>query len=222
MTMSKIVDINTLKILTQRINDLIKKESDKVVEIEANLLEEINELNLSTIKIGEDLNDIEYDVGTTLTDKINQLEDEIKSLDLDEYATKSELFSKDYNDLTNKPNIPTVPTNISAFNNDSGYITNIPSEYITESELTQTLQPYNQELGEIYTWVETDYAKKTELFSGDYNDLSNKPTIPSIEGLASEQYVDNKLAGLQLVMITQAEYDALETKDPNTLYIITE
>ena len=28
-----------------------------------------------------------------------------------------------YNDLSNKPTIPTVPTNVSAFNNDSGYLT---------------------------------------------------------------------------------------------------
>lgn len=30
--------------------------------------------------------------------------------------------------------------------------------------------------------------------TGSYNDLSNKPTIPSIAGLATEQYVDNGLA----------------------------
>lgn len=29
----------------------------------------------------------------------------------------------DYNDLTNKPTIPTVPTNVSAFTNDAGYLT---------------------------------------------------------------------------------------------------
>jgi hypothetical protein len=28
-------------------------------------------------------------------------------------------------------------------------------------------------------------------FSGNYNDLTNKPNIPSIEGLATEQYVQN-------------------------------
>lgn len=33
------------------------------------------------------------------------------------------LFSGDYNDLTNKPTIPTVPTNVSAFTNDAGYLT---------------------------------------------------------------------------------------------------
>ena len=32
-------------------------------------------------------------------------------------------FSGSYNDLTDKPTIPTVPTNISAFTNDSGYLT---------------------------------------------------------------------------------------------------
>lgn len=32
-------------------------------------------------------------------------------------------FSGDYNDLTNTPEIPTVPANVSAFTNDAGYIT---------------------------------------------------------------------------------------------------
>lgn len=31
--------------------------------------------------------------------------------------------------------IPTVPTNVSAFSNDAGYLTQVPSEYITETEL---------------------------------------------------------------------------------------
>ncbi len=34
-------------------------------------------------------------------------------------------FSGDYNDLTNKPTIPTIPTNISSFNNDVGYVTSV-------------------------------------------------------------------------------------------------
>ena len=39
---------------------------------------------------------------------------------------------------------------------------------------------------------------------------------------ATKKYVDDKFAGLQIAQITQAEYDALETKDPNTLYLIVE
>ena len=38
--------------------------------------------------------------------------------------------------------------------------------------------------------------------------------------LVTKKYVDDKFAGLQIAQITQAEYDALETKDPNTLYLI--
>ena len=41
-----------------------------------------------------------------------------------------------------------------------------------------------------------EYAKKSELFSKDYNDLTNKPTIPSVEGLASTNYVDEKVAAI--------------------------
>ena len=42
----------------------------------------------------------------------------VESSDLAEVATTG-----DYDDLTNKPTIPTVPTNVSAFTNDSGYQT---------------------------------------------------------------------------------------------------
>lgn len=38
----------------------------------------------------------------------------------------------------------------------------------------------------------------TALFSGNYNDLTNKPTIPSISGLATETYVDNAVANIIL------------------------
>lgn len=38
---------------------------------------------------------------------------------------------------------------------------------------------------------------------------------------ATKGYVDTKLGSLTLVSLTQSAYDALTTKDPNTLYIIT-
>lgn len=34
----------------------------------------------------------------------------------------------------------------------------------------------------------------TPLFSGDYDDLTNKPTIPSIEGLATETFVNDAIS----------------------------
>lgn len=41
---------------------------------------------------------------------------------------KPTLFSGSYTDLTNKPVIPTVPTQVSAFNNDAGYLEDAPSD----------------------------------------------------------------------------------------------
>jgi hypothetical protein len=38
----------------------------------------------------------------------------------------------------------------------------------------------------------------TTLFSGNYNDLTNKPTIPSIDGLATINYVDNAVSNIIL------------------------
>ena len=82
------------------------------------------------------------------------------------------LTPADIGALPDDTEIPVVPTNVSAFDNDAGYLTQ------------------HQSL--------TDYPKKTELAnvatSGDYTDLINTPTIPSTDGLATETYVQNKIA----------------------------
>ena len=48
--------------------------------------------------------------------------------DYNNLTNKPVLFSGSYNDLTNKPTIPTVPTKVSAFTNDSGYVTEAPKD----------------------------------------------------------------------------------------------
>ena len=42
-----------------------------------------------------------------------------------------------------------------------------------------------------------EWTNKSD-FSGDYNDLTNKPEIPSIEGLATEEFVDARIEQAQL------------------------
>ena len=155
-------------------------------------------------------------------------------------ADKSELFSGSYNDLTNKPEIPSIQglaseSYVSTLIQD--YTDGKKQRYLTQEEYNE-LSEEEQNLDNIVyniTDIEDQYAlkeevtqelstkaDKSELFSGSYNDLTNKPEIPSVEGLASETYVNNKLANLQLLQITQEDYDALATRDPNTLYIIVE
>lgn len=62
----------------------------------------------------------------------------VSSSEKNAWNNKSD-FSGSYDDLTNKPTIPTVPTNLGAFTNDVGYLTSIPSEYITENELNSAI-----------------------------------------------------------------------------------
>jgi hypothetical protein len=45
----------------------------------------------------------------------------------------------------------------------------------------------------------------TTLFSGNYNDLTNKPTIPSIDGLATTSYVDNAVANKEFILNSTTE-----------------
>ncbi len=40
----------------------------------------------------------------------------------------------------------------------------------------------------------------TVLFSGDYEDLRNKPELPSIEGLATEEYVNSKIGDIDTIL----------------------
>lgn len=59
----------------------------------------------------------------------------------DEYIWVNETYEKigtteiDLSNYATKDELPTIPTDISSFNNDAGYITEVPSEYITETEL---------------------------------------------------------------------------------------
>ena len=106
---------------------------------------------------------------------------------------KPTLFSGNYNDLTNKPTL---------FSGDYNDLINKP-------------------------------VISGNSFSGNYNDLTNKPTIPTVPTKLSQFTNDltitatkvvNKRTGLAFEewIGTQAQYDAIATKDPNTRYWITE
>ena len=91
-------------------------------------------------------------------------------------------FSGDYNDLTNKPVIPSIQ--------------GLASESYVNQQISKIQHPTYDDSA-IKNQL-ANKAEKSELFSGNYNDLSNKPTIPSIEGLATENFVTNKIAEAQL------------------------
>lgn len=51
---------------------------------------------------------------------------------------------------------------------------------------------------------------------------SEKYVDDSLEGYATEDYVNSKIGNLSIKSLTQDEYDALTTKEENVLYLITE
>lgn len=63
--------------------------------------------------------------------------------------------------ILNKPVIPTIPANISAFNNDAGYLTQVPMVTWSEISGRPSFAPIST--------------------SGSWNDLLNKPTIPAAQ-----------------------------------------
>ena len=56
-----------------------------------------------------------------------------------------------------------------------------------------------------FTQVDKNKLDALDNFSKDYTELINKPTIPSIVGLASETYVDNKVSSLPSQDLTPYE-----------------
>lgn len=145
-------------------------------------------------------------------------------------------FSGSYNDLTNKPTIPTVDVTKSYVDGEvskkadrahshSEYATpSYVQEKIAEASLSggdvdlsayATKAELNTKADKSHTHNELhSHSNKTVLdgitsskvnewnnkstFNGDYNSLTNKPVIPSTEGLATESYVQAKIADAQL------------------------
>ncbi len=95
-------------------------------------------------------------------------------------------WDKDYNDLTNKPVIPTVPTNVSAFTNDAGYISSFTEEqvlsisndtiFLTGGSFVKLPEGFD---GDYNSLINTPNLA-TVATTGSYNDLSNTPTIPVV------------------------------------------
>ena len=117
--------------------------------------------------------------------------------DPNNYYTKSEV-----NNL-----IPTVPTSNTAFTNDAQYATSgyVDSAVSGKADTTAfTAHTTN-------TTIHTTSAEKTS-WNGAVTDVATVSASTAANTTA--------LGGLKLVKLTQAEYDALATKDSSTVYFI--
>jgi len=102
------------------------------------------------------------------------------------------LFSGNYNDLTNTP--ATSDNIVFGLNNSTLQLINNDDSTVIDSINLNTITPYLSY---------NDLDDLPSLFSGNYNDLTNKPTIPSLSGYATQTYVQTYVAGLSSDNITE-------------------
>tara|TARA_R110002124_G_scaffold169444_1_gene337030 strand:- start:15 stop:2369 length:2355 start_codon:yes stop_codon:yes gene_type:complete len=135
-------------------------------------------------------------------------------IDLEGYASESfviqklvergDHFSANYNDLVNRPTL---------FSGNYNDLSNIPASSLpnlsfiltqnvlslnngNEIDLSTLALDYSTLVNSpaVFSGSYSDLSNAPVLFSGNYLDLANKPYIPSVAGLATESYVNNKHA----------------------------
>lgn len=152
-------------------------------------------------------------------------------------------FSGSYNDLTDKPTIPTVPTSNTAFTNDAGYLVanDITGKTDTSAFTAHTASTVHMTTTEktnldslatniaAISGITSSKVGNWDTASTNSHTHSNKTVLDGINSTKVSNWdgaVTNAsnavtaLGGLKLVKLTQAQYDALATKDNSTLYVI--
>ena len=123
----------------------------------------------------------------------------------------------------------TLPDYPSLSGSGSGLTTTQEQQITTAYNHSQsTHAPVNAEQNVQSNWNETNSSSdayilnkpnlSTVATSGSYNDLTNKPTIPSVPS----NLVTGSSVSYIIWLGTQSQYDSLPTKDNNTLYFIKE
>jgi hypothetical protein len=118
----------------------------------------------ANITVPTKVSDLNNDAGylTSYTESDPTVPSHVKSItsqDITNWNAKSN-FSGNYNDLTNKPAIPTK----ASWNYDDAYV-----KYATAQSLTDAQK----------ATARSNIGAGTSSFSGNYTDLTNKPTIPA-------------------------------------------
>ncbi|MEF9992681.1 MAG: tail fiber protein [Peptostreptococcaceae bacterium] len=132
--------------------------------------------------------------------------DKLTDIKIQEWDNKSN-FNGDYNSLNNKPNIPSVDglaSEIYVNNKIASKVDKTEGKGLSSNDFTNT---YKTKLDNLNNYThpndsntrhvsDTDKSRwdNKSNFDGDYRNLSNTPSIPSISGLATETFVNSELS----------------------------
>ena len=200
-------DVSELNSLGDRVTELSNVVDGKAESAHTHSLSEIVDYQppeLSNFATKDDINGLATE--QYVSDRISEIVipdvSEFLTEIPEEYVTSAELeaegFLKEHQDLSDyakKSDIPDVDDFITMSDVEGkGFLTEVPSEYITEDELSAK--------GYI-----TDVSGKADVeHTHSYNELTDKPTIPSVDGLATEQYVDDAISNIDIPTVDTSKF----------------
>lgn len=122
-------------------------------------------------------------------------------------------FSGSYNDLTEKPTIPTVPTDISAFNNDKGYLT---------GETDPTV-PTWAKASEKPTYTAEEVGARPSTWTPSASEVGADPSGTAAASVSSHNTAEDAHADIRLLVAgLTARLNALADSDDETLDQVSE
>ena len=139
----------------------------------------------------------------TVVGAINELKD---SIDNFEGGTGEGLTNEEKQQLTDayahsqSPHVGfnDIPTKVSQLSNDSGFITSIPEEYITDTKLNaKGYLTEHQDISGLQPKSDTTLATSNKTVSGAINEL--------------KEAINNGTGGSNIVSLTQAQFDELKS-----------
>ena len=121
-------------------------------------------------------------------------------VDLSKFATVEQLEKK-----ADKSEIPVVDVDkayvdeqIDAHTHDEYATEQFVTDKISEIDLSTSHTHINKAVLDTITLANINNWDSKSDFSGSYNDLTDKPDIPSVEGLATQEFVDARIATLNI------------------------
>lgn len=172
-------DVDVAEYVNGRVDELINGASgtfDTLGEIEAAVDNKVDKVSGKGLSTNDFTDAYKTKLDSALTSKPTYTASEVGAVPTTRTVNGKALsvnISLSASDVGALPNTTTIPASLADLTDDASH------RVVTDAE------------------KETWNAKSN--FSGNYNDLSNKPTIPSIAGLATEEYVNNAVTNIVLV-----------------------
>lgn len=188
------MDLVTLAVAKKYTRDKIAEAAVGDVDVTEYINERVDELIGGASGTFDTLGEIE----TSVNNKVDKVSGKGLSTNdfTNDYKAKVDAALQSYTETD-----PTVPAWAKA--------TNKPTYTASEVGAVPTTRTVNgKALSANITLGASDVGalpNSTELFSGSYNDLTDKPTIPSIDGLATTTYVDNAVENKEFILSSTTE-----------------